>query len=303
MTFWLKGKWRGAGYQSGSGTDTLRFAYTIGQEKADYGIVAKSGAEIGSAGTVIEGGGTLTAVDSNNTVYKTFSRSKMNIPSHRVDGTIGITGVSVTSTPADGTTYRQNENIDIEVTFNGIVKTSGGIHVTFWLGRGSNWRGAGYQSGSGSEVLKFRYTIGENDIDDTGISIGSAGNVIEGSGALKAGSSNINAKRTFPRSQIDNPAHAINGTSITNDDCRSEWNKSHASNHCRLTSATADNSDPSSPTCDFRHVTIKYSCSSSTNDVNYSDVSNLAYCADSNNRNWGVKDGDSSSCATRPEDL
>ena len=80
-----------------------------------------------------------------------------------------ITDVSVTSQPLAGDTYGWSETIEVQVTFDRQVVVSGLPVVGLTVG--SDWRGAGYTSGSGTKVLTFHYQVVEDDTDTDGISI------------------------------------------------------------------------------------------------------------------------------------
>ena len=80
-----------------------------------------------------------------------------------------ITDVSVTSQPRVGDTYGWGETIEVQVTFDREVVVSGTPVVG--LNVGSAWRGAGYASGSGTNVLTLHYQVVEDDTDTDGITI------------------------------------------------------------------------------------------------------------------------------------
>ena len=80
-----------------------------------------------------------------------------------------------TPKPNDWDTYRAGESIDVTVTFDSAVEVDGSPLLSLYLGDGdASWRGARYHSGSGSELLTFRYQVQPADRDDDGISVGSA---------------------------------------------------------------------------------------------------------------------------------
>ena len=87
------------------------------------------------------------------------------------DETLVVTGVRVSSNPQRGDTYRRGETIEVSVTFSHEVEVRGNPLLSLFLGTSRAWRGARYAAGSGSKVLKFRYTVQPTDRDTDGITI------------------------------------------------------------------------------------------------------------------------------------
>ena len=82
-----------------------------------------------------------------------------------------VSGVSISSTPADGASYRAAEVIEIDVTFSeGVLITAAIPRLA--LGIGTNTRSATYSSAeSTTTALAFTYTVQAADFDGDGISI------------------------------------------------------------------------------------------------------------------------------------
>ena len=81
----------------------------------------------------------------------------------------------IVSTPRDGSTYHYGENIDVALTFNTAVYVppSGSV-IAIRVGDtadGSNYRAAGYYSGSQTNRLVYRYRVQLADADTDGISV------------------------------------------------------------------------------------------------------------------------------------
>ena len=73
------------------------------------------------------------------------------------DETLSVTAVTVTSTPAAGTTYLGGETIAFTATFTAPVTVTGMPTFAFMLGEET--REATYSSGSGRAELVFAYTV------------------------------------------------------------------------------------------------------------------------------------------------
>ena len=84
------------------------------------------------------------------------------------DETLSVTAVTVTSTPAAGTTYLGGETIGFTATFTAPVTVTGTPTFTFMLGEET--REAAYASGSGTAELVFAYTVQAGETDTDGIS-------------------------------------------------------------------------------------------------------------------------------------
>jgi hypothetical protein len=153
-----------ANYQSGSGTSTITYRYTVGaaEDSADLDVASITAGDISD--TV---GNSLVNLlptdenlaDNNNIIIDTTSSIVTSISSSLADGTYGLTQV-----------------IDIDVTFNEAVTTA---TSSLTLNTGVN---ATYQSGSGSSTITYRYTIAaaenSSDLTVTAITAGDAVNEV-----------------------------------------------------------------------------------------------------------------------------
>ena len=79
------------------------------------------------------------------------------------------TGASVGSQPRSGDTYRAGETIALLVPFTEPVRVLGA--PSFGLTLGSAEVRARYVSGSGSDTLRFEYTVQRGDYDADGVSV------------------------------------------------------------------------------------------------------------------------------------
>ena len=167
---------RTATYLSGSGTTRLVYRYQVDIMDADAnGIsVDAGGPDSGFSGavpTLVASLG-LLPVDRHYPGLPDDSR-------HKVDGSLHVTDVEITSTPADGNSYRIGQNIDVTLTFSTEAHImSNGSVIAIRVGDatdGSNYRAARYASGSGSNRLLYRYRVAVNDSDADGISVDTGG--------------------------------------------------------------------------------------------------------------------------------
>ena len=175
---------RQASYVSGTGTTELKFRYTAVQADVDSdGITIGASALALNSGTIrLAGSSTVDAM------LGLGSHAITDSADHKVDGTAltaaAVSGVSITSTPASGDTYRLGEQIDVTVTFNrtvNVVTTGGTPRLALTVGL--NTRQADYTSGTGTRSLVFRYTTASGDVDEDGIGV-AAGALTLNSGAI-----------------------------------------------------------------------------------------------------------------------
>jgi hypothetical protein len=89
-------------------------------------------------------------------------------------------------------TYRAGEEIRIDAQFNQEVTVSGHVGISIRIGSSGSWRGAGYHSGSGTQVLEFRYKVKATDRDDNGFRIDNGGPAsgIYGNGSITSKNNN-----------------------------------------------------------------------------------------------------------------
>ena len=152
-------------YESGSGTDSLVFAYTVvSSDEDNNGIFTHADALMVESGESIVSVGGVNA-DLDHSGDGTAS-------DHKVDGSRSIVSVAVSSTPMlDTDTYGAGETIRFKVTFNVAVDVTGDPVFRFALGNSGTARDvdAAYEGGTGSTALVFGYTVVSSDDDNNGI--------------------------------------------------------------------------------------------------------------------------------------
>ncbi|MCS7015330.1 MAG: hypothetical protein NZM42_04325 [Gemmatales bacterium] len=149
-------------YDSGSGTDTLVFQYTVQAGDYDFdGIVLHSPLELN--------GGTITSAADSDPAFLQFSPPDTS--GVLIDALTQPVIVTV-SPPAPGT-YLTGMNLDIYVRFSRVVyvtTTATGV-PDLPIVIGSVTRYATYQSGHGTNLLLFRYVVQADDADLDGITL------------------------------------------------------------------------------------------------------------------------------------
>jgi len=149
---------RAASYATGSGTDTLTFAYTVsnGDETADLDYVAVNSLNLGAA-TITDAAGNA----ANNALPVPGGAGSLGANKALVVSTAVPVVTSVTSTSANGT-YKAGQVINVRVVFSAPVNVTGIPYVT--LEAGGLGRPATYSSGSGTNNIDFAYTVISGDI-------------------------------------------------------------------------------------------------------------------------------------------
>ncbi len=171
-----------ATYSTGSGTNTLTFAYPVlaGQNSADLDYTSTLALTLN--------GGTIKDAGSNNatlTLSAPGAAGSLGANKNIVIDTTSASVTNVSSTTADGT-YGVGANIAITVTFSKAVIVTG----TPTLALNSGGTGS-YTSGSGTSTLTFTYTVGAGqnsaDLDYTSTSaLALSGGTIKDSAANNA---------------------------------------------------------------------------------------------------------------------
>ena len=87
-----------------------------------------------------------------------------------IDETLSVTAVTVSSTPAAGETYLEDETIEFTATFTAPVTVTGAPTFAFTLGSAVSQ--AAYARDSGTAELVFSYEVQAGEIDTDGISWG-----------------------------------------------------------------------------------------------------------------------------------
>ena len=152
---------RNAHYVSGTGTDTLTFEYTVTGDDLDIDGIEIPNGDYGGSGSIV----TLEDRSTVNTTYRGLPASS----EHIVDGKTTMQEVSIISSPADGTTYRFGEDLEVQMRFSRAVQVDGDVQIDLRIG--DDYRGAAYDRGSGSDTLVFSYTVRSEDLDADGFSV------------------------------------------------------------------------------------------------------------------------------------
>ena len=151
---------RSAVYVDGSGTTTLRFRYEVQVgDRDDDGISMGPDA--------LEPEGAISDVAGNLPGRIPAMRRQSG---HKVaaNGVPTVTSVRILAPPGGGG-FRANDGIDAHVVFDRVVHVTGAPVLT--LSIGANNRAASFAGGSGTDTLRFHYTVVAADRDDDGISV------------------------------------------------------------------------------------------------------------------------------------
>lgn len=162
---------RNAVYQSGSGSNTLVFKYTVQAADVSADLDFQSTAALQLNGAVLANATSDLAILTLPTVGGADSLGgRSNIV---VDAVVPV--VASVSVPSDGT-YITGQNLDFTVNFseNMVVDTTGGVpRIAVTLDTGGTVY-ADYVSGSGGSALVFRLTAASGQLDSNGVTLGSA---------------------------------------------------------------------------------------------------------------------------------
>ena len=82
---------------------------------------------------------------------------------------LSITGIEMSSTPAEGDTYGIGETIEFEVTLSAEAEVEGVVVMGTYVG--DQWRSATYRSGSGTDTLVFGYKVQSADRAEDGFRV------------------------------------------------------------------------------------------------------------------------------------
>ena len=153
-------------YESGSGTSSLTFAYTVAEPNiSTQGIAVLANTLELNGGTIRSGG-----ADAK------LSHSGLGHDAkHKVDWrpeAVTVTGVSVVSDAGADKTYTLGDAIRIRVTFSEAVTVTGGPVLSIDMDP-AEWgeKPAAYQSGSGTSSLTFAHTVVEPNYSTQGIAV------------------------------------------------------------------------------------------------------------------------------------
>lgn len=155
----------------------MHFAYTVQATDTDT-----DGISVATTVT-LPPGAAIQDAEGNNLAFALSHSPVINGPKHKVDGRITVPAkanrLSVSSSPATGTTYGAGETIEVWAVFDKLMTVdtaSGTPYLDLTIG--SNTRRANYVGLSSFLIappietwLLFAYTVQTGDTDDDGISI------------------------------------------------------------------------------------------------------------------------------------
>ena len=161
-----------ANYESGTGTNSLTFAYTVTEpntSRRGIAVLAQSlelnGGAIRSAATQAEAHLWHAGLDHD--------------PNHQVDwqippqpgGSPWVTGLALSSDAGDNDTYGFGDTIRVALTFNEAMTVTGAPRLKIKMDPnwGEFW--ANYESGTGTNSLTFAYTVTEPNTSPQGVAV------------------------------------------------------------------------------------------------------------------------------------
>lgn len=153
-------------YVSGSGTTTLTFSYTVTSSDSDTNGYASITSPL-DLGT-----GTLTDAVGNNASLDFSAHTAAVITASALVDVVGDYPFVVDVTVPAAGTYISGQNLDFVFEFDrplNVITTSGTPYLAVTIG--SNVRNAYYVSGTGTNLITFRYTAVPGDVDSDGITV------------------------------------------------------------------------------------------------------------------------------------
>ena len=180
-----------ARYVSGSGSDTLRFEYTV--QRGDYDADGVSVELVDGESPFILDGAAIRAVADDEAV-DLIADGSATIPAgaqHKVDGRVAqAVEASISSSPESGSTYGTGETITARLAMNDDVLVTGRPHVL--LNVGAARRQAVYVGpiGTATDVLEFSYVVQAGDFDADGVALCARG---RGCGSIQLDGGSIRA--------------------------------------------------------------------------------------------------------------
>ena len=195
-----------ARYVSGSGSDTLRFEYTV--QRGDYDADGVSVELVDGESPFILDGAAIRAVADDEAV-DLIADGSATIPAgaqHKVDGRVAqAVEASISSSPESGSTYGAGETITVRLAMNDDVLVTGRPHVL--LNVGAARRQAVYVGpiGTATDVLEFSYVVQAGDFDADGVALCARG---RGCGSIQLDGGSIRAAADEMDALLRHPALA-----------------------------------------------------------------------------------------------
>ena len=195
-----------ARYVSGSGSDTLRFEYTV--QRGDYDADGVSVELVDGESPFILDGAAIRAVADDQAV-DLIADGTASVPAgaqHKVDGRVAqAVEASISSSPESGSTYGAGETITVRLAMNDDVLVTGRPHVL--LNVGAARRQAVYVGpiGTATDVLEFSYVVQAGDFDADGVALCARG---RGCGSIQLDGGSIRAAADEMDALLRHPALA-----------------------------------------------------------------------------------------------
>ena len=195
---------------SASTTYWVVISRTSGTGVPTFTTAARNAATVGLPGWVLGESKTRTSPSTSWTDFGGDLQIEV-----LADVNPSLIGYAISSSPLDGDTYRQGENIEIEYTFNVPVEYVGGA-AAFRIGEDSatNYRPASYVSGSGSRRLLYSYDVQSADTDTDGISVDSNSLGAESANTITYGAGGA-AHIAHAQGLDEDSGHKVNGGSTS----------------------------------------------------------------------------------------
>ena len=178
MEFTIGGETRTATYAPDNRPWSLVMKFTYTVQEGDGGVIA-----IGADGVKMPAGAYVRDVHDN--LATSLPHPASNAPGHSVPGAYIVDRkLAITSTPAEGDTYRAGETVTISVKFNSNVTVTGTPGIGLVVDGSRNGHpSAVYSSGSGTDTLTFDYVVASGITAGRGIETDSF--ELDGGAAIK----------------------------------------------------------------------------------------------------------------------
>ena len=196
-----------SGRYFGGPTRYATFFYIVQDGDLDH-----NGISIGVDALSLANGGTLTDRAGNRADLSLAAHAITDNPGHKVDGGgPRVTGVGISSTPANGHTYQAGEEIRIAMFFDEIlVGPVYNLRLTLNLGSAAVVARETELSDLNQTAL-FTYTVQDGDLDEDGISIGADALSLIGGNVTNSADQRL-ILSLAAHTITDNPRHKVDGS-------------------------------------------------------------------------------------------